>query len=91
MQQFKGIKKALGMESDRPEDKLFDKFRERATGLAIPNVMRKDEQPQGWAGTCCERGGRRHEGLSPVNPWGATYARTFRSRMHMRTIMALKV
>lgn len=40
MEQLKGIKKELGMESDG-KDKLIEKFRERAKGLKMPEAVRK--------------------------------------------------
>ena len=40
MEQLKGIKKELGMESDG-KDKLIEKFRERAASLKMPEVVRK--------------------------------------------------
>ena len=40
MEQLKGIKKELGMESDG-KDKLIEKFRQRATELSMPEVVRK--------------------------------------------------
>lgn len=40
MEQLKGIKKELGMESDG-KDKLIEKFRERAAGLKMPDGVRK--------------------------------------------------
>jgi len=40
MEQLKGIKKELGMESDG-KDKLIEKFKERATTLKMPEGVRK--------------------------------------------------
>lgn len=40
MEQLKGIKKELGMESDG-KDKLIEKFRERAQALKMPEAVRK--------------------------------------------------
>ncbi|KAG8959118.1 ATP-dependent Lon protease pim1 [Tulasnella sp. 419] len=40
MEQLKGIKKELGMESDG-KDKLIEKFRERAAALKMPEQVRK--------------------------------------------------
>ncbi|KAI0316908.1 ATP-dependent protease La [Amylostereum chailletii] len=40
MEQLKGIKKELGMESDG-KDKLIEKFRERAASLNMPEAVRK--------------------------------------------------
>lgn len=40
MEQLKGIKKELGMESDG-KDKLIEKFRERANSLKMPEGVRK--------------------------------------------------
>ncbi|KAG9314785.1 atp-dependent protease La [Chiua virens] len=40
MEQLKGIKKELGMESDG-KDKLIEKFKERATALKMPEGVRK--------------------------------------------------
>ncbi|KAF8175850.1 ATP-dependent protease La [Pholiota molesta] len=40
MEQLKGIKKELGMESDG-KDKLIEKFRERAAGLVMPEGVKK--------------------------------------------------
>ncbi|KAG6329030.1 hypothetical protein ID866_10059 [Astraeus odoratus] len=40
MEQLKGIKKELGMESDG-KDKLIEKFKERAAALKMPEVVRK--------------------------------------------------
>jgi Lon-like ATP-dependent protease len=40
MEQLKGIKKELGMETDG-KDKLIDKFRERAAALAMPEPVKK--------------------------------------------------
>ncbi|KAF8550574.1 ATP-dependent protease La [Imleria badia] len=40
MEQLKGIKKELGMESDG-KDKLIEKFKERAASLKMPEVVRK--------------------------------------------------
>ncbi|KXN81193.1 hypothetical protein AN958_05864 [Leucoagaricus sp. SymC.cos] len=40
MEQLKGIKKELGMESDG-KDKLIEKFRERAKGLNMPEGVKK--------------------------------------------------
>ncbi|KAF8806924.1 ATP-dependent protease La [Phlegmacium glaucopus] len=40
MEQLKGIKKELGMESDG-KDKLIEKFRERAAALKMPDGVRK--------------------------------------------------
>lgn len=39
-EQLKGIKKELGIESDG-KDKMVDKFREKATGLKMPDAVRK--------------------------------------------------
>ncbi|KAF7337118.1 Lon protease-like protein, mitochondrial [Mycena venus] len=51
MEQLKGIKKELGMESDG-KDKLLDKFRERAAQLRMPEPVRKvfDEELSKLAG-----------------------------------------
>lgn len=51
MEQLKGIKKELGMESDG-KDKLIEKFRERARELKMPDVVRKvfDEELNKLAG-----------------------------------------
>ncbi len=40
MEQLKGIKKELGMESDG-KDKLIEKFKERADSLKMPEGVRK--------------------------------------------------
>jgi ATP-dependent Lon protease len=40
MEQLKGIKKELGMETDG-KDKLIEKFKERATNLRMPEPVRK--------------------------------------------------
>ncbi|KAL4065016.1 Lon protease C-terminal proteolytic domain-containing protein [Scleroderma yunnanense] len=40
MEQLKGIKKELGMESDG-KDKLIEKFKERAAALKMPDAVRK--------------------------------------------------
>ncbi|KAF8873603.1 Lon protease C-terminal proteolytic domain-containing protein [Gymnopilus junonius] len=40
MEQLKGIKKELGMESDG-KDKLIEKFRERAASLKMPDAVKK--------------------------------------------------
>ena len=40
MEQLKGIKRELGMESDG-KDKLIEKFKERAAGLKMPEGVRK--------------------------------------------------
>ncbi|KAG6861249.1 ATP-dependent Lon protease pim1 [Termitomyces sp. Mi166 len=40
MEQLKGIKKELGMESDG-KDKLIEKFKERAASLKMPDVVKK--------------------------------------------------
>jgi len=40
MEQLKGIKKELGMESDG-KDKLVERFREKASKLAMPEGVRK--------------------------------------------------
>jgi Lon-like ATP-dependent protease len=40
MEQLKGIKKELGMESDG-KDKLIEKFNERAASLEMPEGVRK--------------------------------------------------
>jgi Lon-like ATP-dependent protease len=40
MEQLKGIKKELGMESDR-KDKLIEKFKEGAAGLKMPDAVKK--------------------------------------------------
>jgi Lon-like ATP-dependent protease len=40
MEQLKGIKKELGMESDG-KDKLIEKFRERAAAMKMPDVAKK--------------------------------------------------
>jgi len=40
MEQLKGIKKELGMESDG-KDKLIEKFKERAAALKMPESVRK--------------------------------------------------
>ncbi|KAF8529835.1 ATP-dependent protease La [Gautieria morchelliformis] len=40
MEQLKGIKKELGMESDG-KDKMIEKFRERAASLKMPDAVRK--------------------------------------------------
>lgn len=40
MEQLKGIKKELGMESDG-KDKLIEKFKERAASLKMPDTVRK--------------------------------------------------
>ncbi|KIY44233.1 ATP-dependent protease La [Fistulina hepatica ATCC 64428] len=51
MEQLKGIKKELGMESDG-KDKLIEKFKERAATLKMPEVVRKvfDEELSKLAG-----------------------------------------
>ena len=51
MEQLKGIKKELGMESDG-KDKLIEKFKERARELRMPEVVRKvfDEELNKLAG-----------------------------------------
>ncbi|KAF9457979.1 Lon protease C-terminal proteolytic domain-containing protein [Collybia nuda] len=51
MEQLKGIKKELGMESDG-KDKLIEKFKERARELKMPEVVRKvfDEELNKLAG-----------------------------------------
>ncbi|KAJ6577656.1 ATP-dependent protease La [Mycena capillaripes] len=51
MEQLKGIKKELGMESDG-KDRLLDKFRERAAALRMPEAVRKvfDEELSKLAG-----------------------------------------
>ncbi|KAJ8508583.1 hypothetical protein ONZ45_g9147 [Pleurotus djamor] len=51
MEQLKGIKKELGMESDG-KDKLIEKFRERAASLKMPEAVRKvfDEELNKLAG-----------------------------------------
>ncbi|KAJ7198274.1 Lon protease C-terminal proteolytic domain-containing protein [Mycena pura] len=51
MEQLKGIKKELGMESDG-KDRLLDKFRERAAALRMPEQVRKvfDEELNKLAG-----------------------------------------
>jgi Lon-like ATP-dependent protease len=51
MEQLKGIKKELGMESDG-KDRLLDKFRERAAALRMPEPVRKvfDEELSKLAG-----------------------------------------
>uniref|UniRef100_A0A0W0FE50 Lon protease homolog, mitochondrial n=1 Tax=Moniliophthora roreri TaxID=221103 RepID=A0A0W0FE50_MONRR len=51
MEQLKGIKKELGMESDG-KDKLIEKFRERAAQLKMPEAVRKvfDEELSKLAG-----------------------------------------
>ncbi|KAK7042923.1 ATP-dependent Lon protease pim1 [Paramarasmius palmivorus] len=51
MEQLKGIKKELGMESDG-KDKLIEKFRERAAQLKMPEPVRKvfDEELNKLAG-----------------------------------------
>ncbi|KAF4571626.1 ATP-dependent Lon protease pim1 [Pleurotus pulmonarius] len=51
MEQLKGIKKELGMESDG-KDKLIEKFKERAAGLKMPEAARKvfDEELNKLAG-----------------------------------------
>ncbi|KAL0953301.1 hypothetical protein HGRIS_004550 [Hohenbuehelia grisea] len=51
MEQLKGIKKELGMESDG-KDKLIEKFRERAATLKMPDAVRKvfDEEISKLAG-----------------------------------------
>lgn len=51
MEQLKGIKKELGMESDG-KDKLIEKFKERAKELRMPEVVRKvfDEELNKLAG-----------------------------------------
>jgi ATP-dependent Lon protease len=51
MEQLKGIKKELGMESDG-KDKLIEKFKERATSLKMPEVVWKVFEEK--AGTSCE-------------------------------------
>ncbi|KAG5727728.1 hypothetical protein E4T56_gene20736 [Termitomyces sp. T112] len=40
MEQLKGIKKELGMESDG-KDKLIEKFKERAASLKMPDIVKK--------------------------------------------------
>ncbi|KAJ3341308.1 ATP-dependent Lon protease pim1 [Gonapodya sp. JEL0774] len=47
MEQLKGIKKELGIDSDG-KDKLIEKFKERATGLQMPEAVQKvfDEEIQ---------------------------------------------
>ena len=40
MEQLKGIKKELGMESNR-KDKLIEKFREREKKLLMPELIKK--------------------------------------------------
>ncbi|PBL03220.1 ATP-dependent protease La [Armillaria gallica] len=51
MEQLKGIKKELGMESDG-KDKLIEKFKERAASLKMPEIVRKvfDEEINKLAG-----------------------------------------
>ncbi|KAF9259401.1 ATP-dependent protease La [Marasmius fiardii PR-910] len=51
MEQLKGIKKELGMESDG-KDKLIEKFKERAASLKMPETVRKvfDEEVNKLAG-----------------------------------------
>ncbi|KAJ7083844.1 Lon protease C-terminal proteolytic domain-containing protein [Mycena crocata] len=51
MEQLKGIKKELGMESDG-KDRLLEKFRERAAALRMPELVRKvfDEELSKLAG-----------------------------------------
>ncbi|KAF8629476.1 hypothetical protein AX15_003423 [Amanita polypyramis BW_CC] len=51
MEQLKGIKKELGMESDG-KDKLIEKFKERAAALKMPDAVRKvfDEEIAKLAG-----------------------------------------
>lgn len=51
MEQLKGIKKELGMESDG-KDKLIEKFKERAASLKMPEAVRKvfDEELNKLAG-----------------------------------------
>ncbi|KAK7033046.1 Lon protease-like protein, mitochondrial [Favolaschia claudopus] len=91
MEQLKGIKKELGMESDG-KDKLLDKFRERAAALRMPEPVRKvfDEELSKLAGlepAASEANVTRNylEWLTQI-PWGQHSRENF-SIAHAQTVL----
>ncbi|KAJ7173427.1 ATP-dependent protease La [Mycena filopes] len=91
MEQLKGIKKELGMESDG-KDKLLDKFRERAAALKMPEPVRKvfDEELSKLAGlepAASEANVTRNylEWLTQI-PWGQHSPENF-SIAHAQTVL----
>ncbi|KAF8201098.1 Lon protease C-terminal proteolytic domain-containing protein [Mycena galopus ATCC 62051] len=91
MEQLKGIKKELGMESDG-KDRLLDKFRERAAALRMPEAVRKvfDEELSKLAGlepAASEANVTRNylEWLTQI-PWGQHSRENF-SISHAQTVL----
>ncbi|KAJ7041808.1 ATP-dependent protease La [Mycena alexandri] len=91
MEQLKGIKKELGMESDG-KDRILDKFRERAAGLKMPEPVRKvfDEELSKLAGlepAASEANVTRNylEWLTQI-PWGQHSPENF-SIAHAQTVL----
>ncbi|KAJ6600871.1 Lon protease C-terminal proteolytic domain-containing protein [Mycena sp. CBHHK59/15] len=91
MEQLKGIKKELGMESDG-KDRLLDKFRERAVALRMPEPVRKvfDEELSKLAGlepAASEANVTRNylEWLTQI-PWGQHSTENF-SIAHAQTVL----
>ncbi|KAJ7500305.1 Lon protease C-terminal proteolytic domain-containing protein [Mycena galericulata] len=91
MEQLKGIKKELGMESDG-KDRLLDKFRERAAALRMPEPVRKvfDEELSKLAGlepAASEANVTRNylEWLTQI-PWGQHSPENF-SIGHAQTVL----
>ncbi|KAJ6475802.1 Lon protease C-terminal proteolytic domain-containing protein [Mycena vitilis] len=91
MEQLKGIKKELGMESDG-KDRLLDKFRERAAALRMPEPVRKvfDEELSKLAGlepAASEANVTRNylEWLTQI-PWGQHSRENF-SIAHAQTVL----
>ncbi|KAJ7111840.1 ATP-dependent protease La [Mycena epipterygia] len=91
MEQLKGIKKELGMESDG-KDRLLEKFRERAAALRMPEPVRKvfDEELSKLAGlepAASEANVTRNylEWLTQI-PWGQHSSENF-SISHAQTVL----
>ncbi|KAJ7475649.1 ATP-dependent protease La [Mycena latifolia] len=91
MEQLKGIKKELGMESDG-KDRLLEKFRERAAALRMPEPVRKvfDEELSKLAGlepAASEANVTRNylEWLTQI-PWGQHSPENF-SIGHAQTVL----
>ncbi|KAJ7675221.1 ATP-dependent protease La [Mycena rosella] len=91
MEQLKGIKKELGMESDG-KDRLLEKFRERAAALRMPEPVRKvfDEELSKLAGlepAASEANVTRNylEWLTQI-PWGQHSPENF-SITHAQTVL----
>ncbi|KAJ7592405.1 ATP-dependent protease La [Mycena floridula] len=91
MEQLKGIKKELGMESDG-KDKLIEKFKERAATLKMPEAVRKvfDEEINKLAGlepAASEANVTRNylEWLTQI-PWGQHSTENY-SITHAQTVL----